>query len=168
MKEIAEKLAVSLTTHHFTLTTAESCTGGGVAWTLTQLPGCSAWFDRGYVTYHNQAKIDNLGVPETTLSEYGAVSMQVAAEMAEGALLNSYADVAISVTGIAGPTGGSPEKPIGSVWFGVAVLNHSTVTCHQQFSGDRRAIQTQAIQFALTYTLEHLTQVIHTLESDVT
>ena len=156
MNKTAEKLAALLTTHHLTLATAESCTGGGIAWTLTQLPGCSAWFERGYVTYSNQAKIDNLDVRETTIEAHGAVSAATAAEMAEGALLHSYADITLSVTGIAGPTGATSQNPVGSVWFGIAMLEQQTITCHQQFTGDRHAVQQQAIQFALEYVLQHV------------
>lgn len=107
-----------------TIATAESCTGGLLAAYLTDLPGSSAWFDRGFVTYSNQAKTDLLGVPFTIIQEEGAVSQSVAQAMAQGALNRSAADIAIAVTGIAGPDGGSLEKPVGTVWLALATMEN--------------------------------------------
>lgn len=99
------------------LATAESCTGGLIAAACTELAGSSAWFDRGFVTYSNEAKTDQLGVPADLIAQHGAVSREVACAMASGALRHSLADIAVAVTGVAGPTGGSPEKPVGTVWL---------------------------------------------------
>ena len=100
------------------MATAESCTGGWIAQTATAIPGSSQWFDRGYVTYSNRAKMEVLGVPEDILERYGAVSEQTAAAMAAGAIEAARVDVSVAVTGVAGPDGGSAEKPVGMVWFG--------------------------------------------------
>ena len=111
------RLGTLLSNEQLKLVTAESCTGGWVAQSLTAIAGSSAWFDRGFVTYSNEAKQEMLGVPADTLAEHGAVSQPVAVAMAEGALRNSRADWAVAITGIAGPTGGSPQKPVGTVCF---------------------------------------------------
>ncbi|MDE2238581.1 MAG: CinA family protein [Rhodospirillales bacterium] len=135
-------------THGMTLATAESCTGGLVAAALTAVPGCSAVFTNGAVSYANEAKTKMLGVPEAMITEHGAVSSQVAKAMAEGARKCLGADAAISVTGIAGPDGGSPEKPVGTVWFGLATAKGSLAE-HQIFTGTRDEIRAQAVAFAL-------------------
>ena len=131
--------------------TAESCTGGLIAAALTHVPGSSDVMDRGYVTYSNAAKTEMLGVPATLIDQVGAVSQAVAAAMAEGALQRSHAQVAVSVTGVAGPGGGTAEKPVGLVWFGRAEAGVPTVTTHRIFPGDRAAVraQTVAAAFAL-------------------
>jgi nicotinamide-nucleotide amidase len=134
---------------NMTLATAESCTGGLVAAALTSVPGCSAVFTNGLVTYANEAKARMLGVPEATLAEHGAVSPQVAKAMAEGARQWVGTDAAISITGIAGPDGGSAEKPVGTVWFGLATAKGSLAE-HRLFTGNREDIRTQAVTFALT------------------
>ncbi|WP_298224965.1 CinA family protein [Acidocella sp.] len=131
-----------------TLATAESCTGGLVAAALTAVPGSSAVFTNGLVTYANEAKAKLLGVPQATLAEHGAVSAQVAKAMAEGARRCTGTDAAISVTGIAGPGGGSPEKPIGTVWFGLATAKGSFAE-HQLFTGTRDEIRAKAVAYAL-------------------
>lgn len=131
------------------LATAESCTGGWVAEAVTSIPGSSAFFDSGFVTYSNAAKQLMLGVQEQTLADFGAVSEQTAIEMAEGALSHSSADISIAITGIAGPDGGSPDKPVGTVWFAFGKRGDLTRTALQQFSGDRQAIRQQAVIFAL-------------------
>jgi nicotinamide-nucleotide amidase len=135
------------------LACAESCTGGWVAQTVTAVSGSSEWFDRGFVTYSNAAKQDMLGVPEATLARHGAVSEPTARAMAEGALAHSLADVTLSITGIAGPTGGTPEKPVGLVWFGWARGKGGRVdevrTDSRVFPGDREAVRRQAVVFAL-------------------
>ena len=120
--------------------TAESCTGGLIAKTFTDLAGSSDWFDRGFVTYSNAAKSEMLGVPAALIDEYGAVSEPVASAMASGALRHSEADYAIAVTGVAGPGGGSAEKPVGTVWIALAADGHVEATCHR-FDGDRAAVR---------------------------
>lgn len=143
------ELADRLQNKNQRLVTAESCTGGWVSQTITSVPGSSNWFDRGYVTYSNQSKIDMLGVSPETLEQFGAVSEQCAKEMAEGAISKSGADVSVSITGIAGPNGGTKEKPVGTVWFGFARKNHATITSTRIFDGDREAVRKQAVEFAL-------------------
>ena len=127
------------------LTTAESCTGGLIASQITSFAGSSAIFDRGFVTYSNQSKMDMLNVSEGTLEKFGAVSEQTAMEMAEGALKNSMATLAISVTGIAGPDGGMPHKPIGTVCIGLGRAGLTTKTHRFLFEGDREAVRTQTV-----------------------
>ncbi|MGE4482650.1 CinA family protein [Acidocella sp.] len=130
------------------LATAESCTGGLVAGALTAIPGSSAIFTHGFVTYANEAKTQMLGVPEAMLAAHGAVSAPVAQAMAEGARTRAGADYAVSTTGIAGPDGGSPRKPVGTVWFGLAGPAGSTAH-HKLFHGNRDEIRAQAVDFAL-------------------
>lgn len=150
------KLAERLSQMHWRMCTAESCTGGLIAKTLTDLAGSSQWFDRGYITYSNQAKMDMLGVTQHSLQHYGAVSEVVAQEMAQGALRDSGSDVVVSVTGIAGPGGGSELKPVGMVCFGWATRSelHSTT---EVFDGDRQFIRLQTTQKALQLLLDLLT-----------
>jgi len=138
------------------LTAAESCTGGWLAQSVTAIAGSSGWFERGFVTYSNAAKVEMLGVPETTLERHGAVSEATARAMAQGALAHSHADWAVAITGIAGPAGGSPEKPVGTVcfawaWQGGACLAQ---TCH--WSGDRAAVREQSVHHALQVLLDRL------------
>ncbi len=137
------------------LTTAESCTGGGVSYFLTALSGSSAWFERGFVTYSNEAKQELIGVKKETLARFGAVSEAVAIEMAEGAKKAAKADIALSVTGIAGPDGGSKEKPVGTVCF-AWVSEEKTLSQTLCFSGDREAVRLQAINHALKGCLHSL------------
>jgi nicotinamide-nucleotide amidase len=146
--QLTESLAQLLTAAGYRIATAESCTGGLIAKTLTDRAGSSDWFDRGFVTYSNQAKIDMLAVEEQTLEEFGAVSLEVAAQMARGALAHSRANLALSVTGIAGPGGGSEEKPVGLVCFGFA-LEDQLLTIKQQFEGDRSQVRQASLFFAL-------------------
>jgi len=147
-RELGEKLKkLSLT-----LATAESCTGGGIAYWITSVPGSSLWFDRGFVTYTNLAKQELIGVNLNTLDKYGAVSQETAIEMANGALLNSKADVAIATTGIAGPDGGSKDKPVGTVWIAFAQKNKKTCAVKKVFSGNRDNIRMLAIDYALSFT----------------
>lgn len=136
------------------VTCAESCTGGWVAKALTDIAGSSAYFDRGFVTYSNAAKHDLLGVQESTLESYGAVSEAVVQEMARGALRKANADFAISISGIAGPDGGSAEKPVGTVWFAFATGEGQIVARKQLFHGDRDAVRLQATVFALQTLLD--------------
>jgi nicotinamide-nucleotide amidase len=130
--------------------TAESCTGGLVCATLTHVAGSSDVVDRGFVTYSNQAKTDLLGVPPTLIAEHGAVSAAVAERMALGAIERSLADVAVSITGVAGPGGGSADKPVGLVWFGCATRAGAVVTRRMVFAGDRASVREQAVGVALT------------------
>ena len=131
------------------LVTAESCTGGLIAAACTDLAGSSAWFERGFVTYSNAAKTELLGVSERVLRRAGAVCGPVAQAMAEGALAHSHAQVAVAVTGVAGPSGGSPAKPVGTVWFGFALPGQVlTEKCH--FDGDRAAVRQATVRHALT------------------
>ena len=131
------------------LATAESCTGGMVAARLTDIAGSSDVVERGFVTYSNESKIELLGVSAELLGHYGAVSAQVARAMAEGALAHSRADIAISITGIAGPGGAVPGKPVGLVYLGVASKGHETRVERQHFEGDRQAVRAAALDRAL-------------------
>jgi nicotinamide-nucleotide amidase len=132
------------------LATAESCTGGWVAQVVTATAGSSAWFERGFITYSNDAKRELLGVAEQTLASKGAVSEQTAAEMAQGTLAASRADVALAITGIAGPGGGSASRPVGTVCFAWAVRGAPPVSHRAQFDGDREAVRRASVIFALT------------------
>lgn len=138
------------------LATAESCTGGWVAQAITSVAGSSKWFDRGFVTYSNMAKREMLGVKTAVLSRFGAVSEQTARAMAEGALGHSRAQVALAVTGIAGPSGGTPEKPVGTVCFAWAGAGRATVSRRLLFAGDRQAVRRQAVAAALAGLIEFL------------
>lgn len=153
IREVVSQLADQLLSKKLKLVTAESCTGGGIACALTSQPGSSVWFDRGFVTYSNEAKQESLGVSADTLQQFGAVSKQVVLEMAEGAISHSHASVAISVSGIAGPDGGSEEKPVGTVWFGFSAEGRTTAV-HQCFAGDRQTVRERAVIFALEYLLQ--------------
>ena len=132
------------------LAVAESCTGGGIAQVITEIAGSSHWFERGFVTYSNDSKIEMLGVNQQTLEQFGAVSANTALEMVSGVLKNSHADYAISVTGIAGPTGGSKEKPVGTVFIAWQAKNSQAIVKEYLFKGDRLQIRQQAIAQALT------------------
>ncbi len=131
------------------MVTAESCTGGLIAGACTDLPGSSVWFERGFVTYSNTAKSELLGVPAALIAAHGAVSEPVARAMAEGAVRHAPAQVAVAVTGVAGPTGGSADKPVGTVWFGWHVAGHTDTEC-VHFDGDRAAVRAAAVDHALT------------------
>ncbi len=138
------------------IATAESCTGGLVAGAITDISGSAAVFDRGFVTYSNEAKTDMLGVPPALIEAHGAVSREVAEAMAKGALARSRADVAVAITGIAGPTGGTKDKPVGLVWFGVAARAGKTFCVEWKFGGDRAAIRQAAVDQALSYFMKEL------------
>jgi nicotinamide-nucleotide amidase len=144
LSNLAIELGAALKARGFTLALAESCTGGMVAQAITSIAGSSAWFDRGFVTYSNQAKIEMLGVSINTIETYGAVSEQTANEMALGALKNSHAHISGSITGIAGPDGGSAEKPVGTVCFAWSEVNEATSTITKHFQGNREQIRQQA------------------------
>jgi len=132
------------------IATAESCTGGWVAQVITHTAGSSAWFERGFVTYSNEAKIELLGVKAQTLARHGAVSEETAAEMASGAIAHSRANIALAITGIAGPTGGSADKPVGTVCFAWCVRDGAPSCERRLFAGDRENIRRQAVLHALS------------------
>lgn len=146
--QLTEQLATGLLDRRWQLVTAESCTGGWLAKCCTDLPGSSAWFNGGVVSYSNQLKQSLLGVSSDTLSKYGAVSEPVVAEMAVGSLAKLGGQISVAISGIAGPDGGSDDKPVGLVWFAFASAKQPF--CYQQrFTGDREAIRRQAVAFAL-------------------
>ncbi|MBW5291301.1 MAG: C-terminal domain of CinA type S [Candidatus Ruthia sp. Asou_11_S2] len=132
-----------------TIAVAESCTGGNLSALLTSQSGSSAYFDRGFITYANQAKIDMLGVKPTTLDKFGAVSEQVALEMAHGVIKNSSANISIAITGIAGPTGSTKNKPVGMVCFGFCIHKKCTITT-QYFDGNRHEVVKQSVAFVVS------------------
>ncbi len=142
-------LAEALLAHRLRLVTAESCTGGLIAAACTALSGSSEWFERGMVSYSNESKTELLGVPAELIARHGAVSEEVARAMAEGALSHSRADLALAVTGIAGPTGGSPAKPVGTVWLAWSRTGGVTGARLLQLGGDRAAIRLQTVLLAL-------------------
>lgn len=154
--DLATKLGVILEKCGLSVVTAESCTGGMVAQIITSVHGSSAWFERGFVTYSNIAKQELLEVNLETLEIYGAVSGHTVKEMAEGALANSHADLSVAITGIAGPSGGTEEKPVGTVYFAFAGKNKSTKISCQQFFGDRDSVRKQAAQFALEKLIDFI------------
>jgi nicotinamide-nucleotide amidase len=147
--ELSRQLGEACAAAKLKVATAESCTGGGVGEAITRTAGSSGWFDRGFVTYSNGAKVDLLGVREETIGSHGAVSEAVAREMAQGALHQSEADLAVAVTGIAGPDGGTPTKPVGLVWFAWARLDGEVRAKFEVFGGDRAAIREHAVVEAL-------------------
>jgi nicotinamide-nucleotide amidase len=156
MYDLVDKLSVLLAARGWKLSDAESCTGGLLTAALTHRPGASAVFDRGYITYSNQAKIDCLNVQPATLEKFGAVSYETAEQMALGALKQSEVDLAISITGIAGPDGGSAEKPVGLVYFGYALKNGSSGSIHKVFDGNREQIRAKAASTALKHLISIL------------
>jgi nicotinamide-nucleotide amidase len=149
-KELGERLKQK----GMTMVTAESCTAGGIAYAITEITGSSAWFDRGFVTYSNSAKIQMLQVKQLTLEQYGAVSENVAMEMAEGALMNSHADLAISVTGITGPGGGTENKPVGMVYFACKNRDKDADSRIKKFTGGRAIVRQKAIKSALEFCIK--------------
>ena len=155
MDALAQKLGARLKGAGAKLVTAESCTGGWAAQVVTSVAGSSAWFECGFVTYSNQAKRELLGVRDDTLQEYGAVSEETAREMAQGALRRGRGTVALAVTGVAGPGGGSPTKPVGMVCFAWA-SGRSVRSETRQFSGDRESVRRQSVIRALEGVLQHL------------
>ncbi len=153
---LAREVGYSLKQHGLMLATAESCTGGWVAQVVTSVAGSSEWFDRGLITYTNVSKRELLGVKTATLARFGAVSEQTAREMAEGALKHSHAQVALAVTGIAGPTGGTPERPVGTVCFAWAGKKRDTKSAKHHFTGDRETVRRQSVATALQGMLDFL------------
>jgi len=150
------ELAQLLEPRGLKLSTAESCTGGWLAKTLTDRPGSSAWFEFGFVTYGNNAKLVLLGVRAATLKAHGAVSQEVAEEMASGARRVSGADLAVAITGVAGPAGGSPDKPVGTVWLAWSGADGQLGAELREFPGDRLAVRRQAVVAALDGTIARL------------
>ncbi len=153
--DLAQQAGQALHSKSLFLATAESCTGGGVAQAITEIAGSSKWFDCGFVTYSNASKTDLLEISAALIAEHGVVSEEIAAEMAQGALANSNADVALATTGIAGPDGAVPGKPVGTVCF-AWVYEHKTHTERLVFQGDRRAVREQTIIHALQGLLKIL------------
>ncbi len=165
MKDIAAGLPVEsmvtrigelLVARNQTVTAVESCTGGGVSRLFTMVPGSSAWFECGFVTYSNSAKSAMVGVPEDLIEQYGAVSCEVARAMALGGRLHSRAGCAVSVTGVAGPTGGTPDKPVGTVCFGWALRDNAVHAESCLFDGERNSIREQSVEHALSGLLKLL------------
>jgi len=158
MDVLAAQVGGALKAHGLMLATAESCTGGGVAQAITAIAGSSAWFERGFITYSNQSKQQMLGVTEATLIGHGAVSEATVRAMVAGALEHSAAQVALAVSGIAGPDGGTPDKPVGTVWFAWGLKNGVTHAQRHQFRGDRAEVRAQAVRIALQGVLALLQQ----------
>ena len=156
MSELPEKVLKAFKSKGKMLATAESCTGGMVAAALTDIAGSSAVVERGFVTYTNRAKAQMLGINPVLIEMHGAVSREVAEAMARGALAHSATHVAVAITGIAGPDGGSADKPVGLVWFGLAAEGTPTTACHIVFEGNRAAVRRQAMEKALALLLEGL------------
>jgi nicotinamide-nucleotide amidase len=154
--QLAERVGKALQAKGMMMASAESCTGGWIAQAVTAVPGSSAWFERGFVTYTYISKREMLGVKAETLETHGAVSLETVREMTEGALARSHAQVAVSVSGTAGPSGGTAQKPVGTVCFGWGSNNASgsaVQTASMQFDGDREAVRRQAVAFALARVL---------------
>lgn len=153
-----EQLAALLRERQWMLAAAESCTGGLIAAACTDLSGSSDWFERGFVTYSNEAKTELLGVDAALIEAHGAVSEVVARAMAFGAVRHSHAQVGVAVTGVAGPTGGTPDKPVGTVWFGFMVEGQLSSEM-RRFDGDRAAVRRQTVEHALERLVDRITAV---------
>lgn len=159
---LSEQLGRLLKQHHLILATAESCTGGQLAQTITAIPGSSAWFERGFISYSNLSKQELLGVSEKTLNHYGAVSQETAEEMAKGVLKKSPADISLAITGIAGPDGGTKKNPVGTVCFALAYKNAMSESYQQHFDGDRLIIRYAAVEFSLKKLIIFIQKVFKT------
>ena len=155
IEELVQQLATTLIDKGWMLATAESCTGGMIAAACTDLAGSSQWFERGFVTYSNEAKTDLLGVPAAMIAQHGAVSEEVVRAMAQGAVNRSRAQTSIAVTGVAGPGGGSAEKPVGTVWVACCVQEHTLTQC-LHLDGDRAEVRLATVIQALTMLLGEL------------
>ena len=149
LQQLAVQLGQTLQARQWLLSTAESCTGGWVAKVLTDVPGSSHWFERGFVTYTNIAKQEMLGVQASIIDSHGAVSELTVREMVRGALLHSHAHISLAITGIAGPGGGTEAKPVGLVWFAWATRDNDIYCENHVFAGDREAVRRQAVATAL-------------------
>lgn len=156
IERLAARVGEALRARGWMLATAESCTGGWVAQAITSIPGSSGWFDRGFVTYTNAAKQEMLGVRAATLNAHGAVSEETVREMAEGALQRSHAQVAVAISGVAGPSGGTPVKPVGMVCFAWAMQGQATRSCTERFPGDRAEVRGRSVIRALRGVLDVL------------
>lgn len=159
MEQLAIQVGAALKARGLMLVTAESCTGGMAAQLVTDIAGSSAWYDRGFITYSNESKQQMLDVKLTTLQQFGAVSEATVREMVAGALLHSNADVALAISGIAGPSGGTEEKPVGTVWFAWGLKQGGVHSKTQLITGNRSAVRAQATQIALTGILDLIGQV---------
>ncbi|HEB97458.1 MAG TPA: nicotinamide-nucleotide amidase [Sedimenticola thiotaurini] len=156
LDRLAATLGRTLQERGLAMATAESCTGGWVAKVLTDIPGCSAWFERGFVTYSNEAKHELLGVRIATLDAHGAVSAETVREMVAGALAHSRAGLALAISGIAGPGGGTPEKPVGTVWFAWGGRDDTVTSRVEHLPGDREGVRRLAVATALQGMLDYL------------
>ncbi len=154
LETLSRELGAALCRRGWLLATAESCTGGWIAQVVTATAGSSEWFERGFVTYSNAAKHDLLGVAETTLAEHGAVSAATVTEMVVGALCHSKAQIAVAVSGVAGPGGGSPAKPVGTVFIGWGTHDGGVRVVARHFDGDRQAVRRQTVVFALRAVID--------------
>ena len=154
LHQLAVELADRLRARGWMLATAESCTGGWVGQLLTSLPGSSQWYERGFITYANAAKVEMLGIPEETLATHGAVSEQTASAMAAGALKHSHTQAALAISGIAGPGGGTPQKPVGLVCYGWALADGTVMSSTCRLDGDREEIRSRAVAAALRGLIE--------------
>jgi nicotinamide-nucleotide amidase len=159
IEQLASKVGEQFKERNWKLITAESCTGGGLAYAITSIAGSSAWFERGLVTYSNTSKEELLNVNPLTLATFGSVSAETAREMAEGALHQSHAQVSIALTGIAGPDGGTLDKPVGTVWIACATAATPTQVTHHLFSGERATIREKSIKTALEILLSIATPI---------
>jgi len=153
---LAGEVAALLADKKITVAVAESCTGGALCQALTDIPGSSAWFDRGFITYSNQAKVEMLGVSPALLEQYGAVSFETARAMVEGVHGRSQAELAIAITGIAGPDGGTAEKPVGTVFFGIGQKGQAVKIDKRRFKGDRGEVRARSVEFVLKALLKTL------------
>jgi len=153
---LAGEVAALLADKKITVAVAESCTGGALCQALTDIPGSSAWFDRGFVTYSNQAKVDMLGVSPALLDQYGAVSFETARAMVEGVHNHSNAELAIAITGIAGPEGGTAQKPVGTVFFGIGQKGQAVKIDKRRFKGARDEVRARSVEFVLKALLKTL------------
>jgi len=159
MDILAAQVGGALKSYGLMLATAESCTGGGVAHAITDVAGSSAWFERGFVTYSNLSKQQMLGVSEATLAQHGAVSEATVREMVAGALQHSDAQIALAVSGIAGPDGGTADKPVGTVWFAWGVKHGVTHAKRYQIGGNRAEVRAQGVRIAMQGVLDRLNQL---------
>ena len=162
MDVLAAQVGGLLKAHGLKLATAESCTGGGVAYAITGIAGSSAWFERGFIAYANEAKREMLGVSEATLDQHGAVSEAVVREMALVALQRSHAQVSLAVSGIAGPDGGTADKPVGTVWFAWCIKGRACVAQRHHLMGSRAEVRVQSVRIALQGVVDLLNQLTET------
>jgi nicotinamide-nucleotide amidase len=156
LHQLASELGETLSARGWMLATAESCTGGWVGQLLTSLPGSSQWYERGFITYANAAKIEMLGVPAEVIDKYGAVSEETASAMAAGALAHSHAQATLAISGIAGPGGGTPQKPVGLVCYGWALEDGTVMSSTCRLDGDREEIRSRAVAAAMRGLIELL------------